>query len=497
MRNVPRSLLLITIDCFRADHAGFLGYAIPTTPFLDSLARESFVFKNAIASGVPTYYSLPALLASRYPLSLGRDVVGIAPGENTIATELQACGFRTAAFAAANPYVSAEFGYDQGFETFSDFLSGTGVNFATEGRPSGTGFRSSANRLLSQACHRVPLAGAAYDEAYFRYCQKISTSAQETLEDLRKFPAADGVVDRAIAWLEQDSTRPFFLWLHLMDPHGPYYPRAQALEAMRQGGCSAAEARYANSYWARGDLGAERLRKQRERITELYDAGIWWADQQIRRLAERLSELKYWEQCAVAVTADHGEEFLDHGGRFHTPLHLYEELVHVPLLLRVPGMSERSHVDAPFGLIDLAPTLLDVLDMPPPASFRGRSWWRDLKNGRSPVRPVFTESVYGCSNPLDREKRFAPRLLSARKGSYKLIVNFASGMDELFDLHADPKELSPVPLAAANGVRKELLEMAKQHIEKSRKSSDYDLRLSAQARELRVRWERESGNRPN
>jgi glucan phosphoethanolaminetransferase (alkaline phosphatase superfamily) len=64
------SLILITIDCLRADHTGFLGYDKPTTPFLDSLARESFVFSHAVASGAPTYYSLPAILASRYPLAL-------------------------------------------------------------------------------------------------------------------------------------------------------------------------------------------------------------------------------------------------------------------------------------------------------------------------------------------------------------------------------------------------------------------------------------------
>ena len=64
----PRSLLLVTVDCFRADHAGFLGYARPTTPFLDSLARESVVFSNAIVAGAPTYFSFPSIMASRDPL---------------------------------------------------------------------------------------------------------------------------------------------------------------------------------------------------------------------------------------------------------------------------------------------------------------------------------------------------------------------------------------------------------------------------------------------
>ena len=75
--------MLITVDCLRADHCGFNGYDRPTTPFLNSLASESFVVPAAIVAGAPTYYSLPAILASRMPLAFGRDVVGLAPGERS------------------------------------------------------------------------------------------------------------------------------------------------------------------------------------------------------------------------------------------------------------------------------------------------------------------------------------------------------------------------------------------------------------------------------
>ena len=87
MKAGPRSLVLITVDCLRADRVARSSDQNSITPFLDSLAGESFVFRNAYASGTPTYYSLPALLTSRYPLALGRDLIGIAPGESTIATE--------------------------------------------------------------------------------------------------------------------------------------------------------------------------------------------------------------------------------------------------------------------------------------------------------------------------------------------------------------------------------------------------------------------------
>src|ERR1035438_45169 len=117
-----KSIVLVTVDCLRADHVGFMGYERPTTPFLDSLAGESFVVPTAIVAGAPTYYSLPAILASRMPLALGRDVIGLAPGETTLATVLRESGYATGAFSAANPYISPRFGYDHGFEVFRDFL---------------------------------------------------------------------------------------------------------------------------------------------------------------------------------------------------------------------------------------------------------------------------------------------------------------------------------------------------------------------------------------
>src|SRR5437016_14578267 len=101
---IARSLVLITIDCLRADHVGFLGYGWPTTPFLDSLAAESFVFSNAIAAGTPTYYSFRAIMASRPPLALGREVIGVAAGQTTLASTLKAAGHAPRACIAASSY---------------------------------------------------------------------------------------------------------------------------------------------------------------------------------------------------------------------------------------------------------------------------------------------------------------------------------------------------------------------------------------------------------
>src|SRR5580693_7587726 len=107
-----KSVLLVTVDCLRADHCGFMGYNRPTTRFLDELAAQSFVFPAAIVAGVPTYYSLPAILASRYPLALGREVLGLGVQERNLASAFKGDGYATAFFGAANPYLSAQFGYD-------------------------------------------------------------------------------------------------------------------------------------------------------------------------------------------------------------------------------------------------------------------------------------------------------------------------------------------------------------------------------------------------
>jgi arylsulfatase A-like enzyme len=152
-------------------------------------------------------------------------------------------------------------------------------------------------------------------------------------------------------------------------------------------------------------------------------------------------------------------------------------------------------VKHPFGLIDLSPTLLDVLKIPAPASFGGHSCWQKLTTGEAWNRPVFTECAGGCSNPFRAEKRLAPRLLAVRKGDYKLVIDFAAGTDELFELSSDPGEAHP--LRSASDARKHLMECAKKHITEAQDTRNLDLRLAAQVRELRAEWAQTSTSRPN
>ena len=480
-----KSVVLVTVDCLRADHCGFMGYPRPTTAFFDRLAGESFIFPTAIVAGVPTYYSLPAILASRYPLTLGREVLGLAPEEKNLASVLKEEGYATAFFGAANPYLSARFGYDFGFDSFHDFLDGEFAPLANQADTSlrRAGWGGNLNRALESVSHRIPAMGAVYDELYFQYCQRRAAPAPESLDRLRRFPAADGIVDRACTWLASVGKNPFFLWVHFMDPHSPYYPTQEGLEILGENRLTASRARYLNAYWNRFDIGSKRLRGYRDEVIALYDAGICWVDAQVARLVEILRRSKLWENCVFALTADHGEQFLEHDGRFHAPS-LVEELIHVPLILRAPGVAKAAVSANPFSLLHLAPTLLAAAGLPIPAEFQGQSHWKHIQEGTPWSEPAISECIAGCTNPFDLDQRRGPRLLTVREARYKMLLNFDEGTDYLFDLEADRGERNPLPVAARKPERRRLLETALAHLRRSSTRHSSQAYLRARLREI-------------
>jgi len=476
-----KSLLLITVDCLRADHVGFHGYRRGTTSFLDSLAPASFVLPKAMVAGAPTYFSFPAIMASRYPLALGRDVLGIAPQEPTLATSLQEAGYETAAFVAGNPYLSQRFGYHQGFATFQDFLS---TPLPTDREPLEPGHFTRLNQVLQRASRYHASASAAYDDLYFRYCQWRVAQQSPGMDQLRRYPASDVIVDQARSWLSGVCGKPFFLWLHLMDPHHPYFPPEQAVSEFGCGDISARRAAFVNAFWSREDVSQSRLLAHREEIVSLYDAGIYWADKQISRLVAALQQLRRWDDTVLAVTADHGEEFLENETRYHSPTSLSERLIHVPLLIRAPGLGGVPQPNVPFSLIHLGPTLLDVLHVRQPATFRGSSRWAQIKSGQSQDVPVIVECVHECQNPFPREHRMGPRLVAVRDARYKLVVNFHEQTERLFDLANDPSEQRPLDENVCKAERARLLRIALQHLRSGREIRDPELRLRARVSEI-------------
>jgi arylsulfatase A-like enzyme len=504
-----RSMVLVTVDCLRADHCGFHGYPRKTTPFLDSLARESLVVSNAFVAGAPTYYSLPAIHASRMPLSLGRDVVGLAPGEETMATCLRGCGYATAALAAANPYISPRFGYNQGFDEFRDFLDfdsraegpspGIETGQAADKLASLTGhkaeafrsLRGSVNQWLKGSARAIGL-GRLYDELYFQYCARVAVRRGKdvpNLDALRRFPSADVLVQSAERWLASLDNRPFFLWLHFMDPHSPYYPTAAAYRELLGDDLLPTHARYLNAFWNRSDLSPSRLQRHRQDVIDLYDASIRWVDVQIARLVDFLRRSNRWDDCVLALTADHGEEFLEHGRRYHAPLSLVEQIAHVPMLLKMPKQTKAQNSTVLFSHLNLAPTLLEVLDVPRPRSFKGTSLLRQLQDDtvHDATPPVVAECVYGTNNPFQPETLLSFRLLAVRDSRYKLVIRLERGaVEDVYDLQSDQAEARPLPNSDMREVRQRLLEFAARYISEAAEARPSVARLQARLRDVRL-----------
>ncbi len=288
-RSAPtaRNLVLITIDTLRADRVGAYGWTRARTPALDSLARDGAVFERAYAAAPITLPSHATILTGRYPPGHGARDNGLRVSESapTLATQLRASGFQTAAFVAAFP-LDHQFGLARGFDVYGDRM------------PRGSDGRLANERPASQ------------------------------------------VVDEAISWLTSDqhlapstqhgtqppapsTQHPFFLWVHLFEPHAPY-----------------------------GDPGSGRSTSDR------YDDEIATADREIGRLLTALAPAR--ERTLVVAAGDHGEAFGEHGEFAHS-IFVYDTTLRVPLLMSGPGIRPATRVADPVTLADVAPTAMRAL----------------------------------------------------------------------------------------------------------------------------------------
>jgi arylsulfatase A-like enzyme len=218
--------------------------------------------------------------------------------------------------------------------------------------------------------------------------------------------------------------------------------------------------------WLR-DLPARRLWKYRQDLLYLYDACIAGIDSQVGRLLEALENRDNFSNTIIVLTADHGEAFLERGERYHYPVSAAQEIIRVPLLIRLPsGNLAINLISQPFGLIDLLPTVLDIAGLACPSCFTGRSRWPALKSGEPWDDPAITEMIYNHNlNPLKRINPPGYRLVAATEEGHKLIMNFEIGTGELFNLKEDPCELQGRELLYNSRVSKKLLGALSQHLE--------------------------------
>jgi arylsulfatase A-like enzyme len=303
------NVLLIVVDTLRADHLGLYGYQRATSPTLDALAAEAAVFDNHVASSAQTVPSTLSLLLSLHPAEHGFRHLG--PGH----------------FAQNRPRYPDELLFLQ--EVFRDAGYATGAFVGNPFLKQESGFAQGFDRFV-----------------FSEESGSVLTAA-------------------AIEWLGETRSldRPVFLYLHYFDVHSPYEPPApyrDRFEAPEDGRLV-----YRNGPIA--DMRPQDLAATRA----LYDGGIAFVDDLIGELLGELRALELWGDSAVAITSDHGEEFLDHGGLGHGTS-VFGELVRVPLILRDPTRPDSGRrVERLTHHLDLAPTLLRLASIDPPETFRG------------------------------------------------------------------------------------------------------------------------------
>jgi arylsulfatase A-like enzyme len=246
--------------------------------------------------------------------------------------------------------------------------------------------------------------------------------------DMQNIRRADVIVDTTIKWLKGRRGAPFFLFLHFFDPHMNYDPppltRGRFTAGMPSGRLKLPFAESARTRAGRLWLSVE----EQEFVRAAYDEEIAFVYLQLGRLFAFLRTSGMFDRSIIVFTADHGEELWDHNGFEHGHT-LYEELLHVPLIVWGPGIAP-GRIDEPVSLVDLAPTILDALLAPPLTASAGVSLWPVLtERTRLPARDLFAEHT-----------RYGPDRAAVLRWPYKAVVERESGAEQLFDLEHDPRE---------------------------------------------------------
>jgi arylsulfatase len=392
----PDTVVLLVLDALNAAHVRHLGYARDTTPVIDALAADGVTFTQALAPAPYTLASIPSILTGRLPDKHGlvsKRKGGLPDSEVTLAERFAAAGFRTFG-ATANGNGGKRMNDHQGFEEFIEVYEGPG--------PAGAEVVRAGDEVL-----HIP-------------------KGEEFVAIL------EGFLDRRAA-----GERGFF-YLHLLEPHTDYTPPEPFFSAWIDPGYDGPFASgkgqplIDNNY---GKLAANAA--DRQATIDLYDANLAYGDHCVGLLLDVLRARGLYDDALVVLTADHGEAMWQHGRWGHND-QLYEEMVHVPLVVKPPRGAPALRVDDHVGLIDIAPSLLEWAGLPPPAdwTFDGQSLQRliDEPGSGDPEREILLRSNHALPK------------LALRTGSRKLVLHPVGRKEalrfvpRLFDLAADPRE---------------------------------------------------------
>ncbi len=360
------NVLLVTIDTLRADHVGAYGSTLGLTPTLDRLAKEGLRFDVAHAHVPMTLPSHTTIMTGLYPPANGVRDNGAFRFDRTrptLASALGAAGYRTAAFIGSF-VLDARFGLNAGFDLYDDRLNGSSANLDVVQR--------TAEQVLAPAYEWIMTKGLGL-RAQGSERATSATSPQ---------PSALG-------------DAPWFVWVHLYDPHEPYTPPEP----------------FASRY-----------------SQDPYSGEIAYADQALGRFLDRLRAAgTALERTLIVIASDHGESLGEHGERTHG-LFAYEATLRVPLIAWAPAVLKPAVSMAPARLVDLAPTMLDLVGVAAPANLDGRSL-RAAAPGDDPG------SYFEALN-ANLTRNWAPLkgMLRERRKLIDLPI------PELYDLAADPGE---------------------------------------------------------
>ncbi len=370
------SVILIVIDTLRADHLSTYGYERETSPCIDRYSQHGAVFENAFSSSSWTLPAFGTILTGEIPSrhragtlkprvegeARAKEFFQLDPNLPTLSSRLSEAGWQTAAIMN-NAFLSPNFGLDRGFDRY-DF--------------------DPANQ------HRL-------------------RNAEEA-------------VDLALAWLDQHQTQPFFLLLHLFDPHIGYSAPAPFFDSFASQERNEDLQRLEDIRDIRRALPSGTV--DMDYLVDRYDEEIRFVDDQIGRFLDQLTERELWSRSLVLLTSDHGEEFLDHGG-FEHGHSMYDELLRVPLILWVPhGKSGRNTV--PVSLVDLEPTILDAMGLP------------DSTPG--PGQPLLSLRGDERRTLVAERTLYGPDRSAAIRWPHKLMTRGGGRPLQLFDLEQDPDE---------------------------------------------------------
>jgi arylsulfatase A-like enzyme len=404
------------------------GYERRNTPNLEKLAAESEVYTRAVAAGDMTLSTHGSLFTGLFPSShhahYAEETPPLAADFQTLAESLRDKGYFTAAVVSNFGFLGYDFGLDQGFTHYD---ASEPVTPLTGGFPA--------------YCLRTAIRDAA------------ARFAHHSLLDIRSRNAAQ--INQAVFKVLESSRengRSPFLFINYMDAHWPYMPPPPFDKLYPGKDDSFSTVRF-NAL--RDDVNSgRRLSTETERahLISQYDGGIAYLDAEVGKLLDYLKRTGMYDQALIMVTSDHGESFGERGVMEHG-VSVYQDQVWVPLIVKYPKRNRKRVIEYPVSLVDVMPTVLDLLGFPIPAGVQGVS----LRAESSRARRVFAES-FAYVEYMKLYPRFRRIERATYAGPRKLVVS-TTGKRELYDLQTDPGERRNILQTGENATEARILEV--------------------------------------